>query len=230
MQELLLFPLGLIVGIVSTVSGGSSLISFPALLALGYSPVQANVTSTVGLSGVGIGSSIGFRNKLRDDREILTRLLVASALGGLIGGATLLAIGDKVFDAIVPFLLAFGSALILLQPWLTKTLTKHREDRDHIGNATLGTFITGAYNGFFGAGAGVLIVAVFVLFLRGGMQRAVTLKSVVAMFANLTAVLFFLVFAPVATLRQESWQFRVSLADGSERVLHKNSQINSYAS
>lgn len=194
----LLIAIGISSGAFGVVSGGASLISFPALLALGYSPIEANVTNSTGLATVGIGSSFAYRKRLREDLPLLINLLIVAAIGGLIGGILLLWSGERVFKAIVPGLLIVAALLVLLQPWLVKRVSKTHEARDRTKVAIVGTFFASIYSGYFGAGVGVVLVGIYGLTLAGSLQRSMALKVAVAWVSNLVCVIFFLMFGPVA--------------------------------
>lgn len=210
MHELGILLVGFFSGMAGPVGGVNSLVAFPGMLLLGYSPLQANVTNTVGgLVPAAIGASVSYRTHIDLQRRSLYWLVGLSILGGLAGGVLLQALGESVFRAAVPALLVGGSALILLQPFIVKRLTQAGEHRAHWRLVCAGTFVITIYSGYFGAGAGVLLVSLYGVMLVGGMQRANAVKSLMALSSNLAAALYFVFAAPV------DWRAALFLAPSS---------------
>jgi uncharacterized membrane protein YfcA len=121
---LLLTGVGLITGVVNTVAGGGSLLSFPALLALGYPPLIANVTNTVGVFPSSVGGAVGYRRELEGQASRWLLLAAVCAGGSLLGAWLLLILPDATFEAAVPALIGAASLLVLVQPWLTRSLPR----------------------------------------------------------------------------------------------------------
>lgn len=198
MHELALLIVGFFAGLSGPIGGVNSLVAFPGMLVLGYTPLQANVTNTVGgLVPAAIGASLSYRTHIDIERPVLFRLSLLGVLGGIIGGALLLVLGESVFRTAVPALLIGGSALILLQPLVVKRLAKQGAHATHMRVAMIGTFIITIYTGYFGAGAGVLLVGLYAVMLAGGMQKANALKSLIALVSNLAAALYFVAAADI---------------------------------
>ncbi len=99
---LAIFAAGLAAGTVNVIVGSGSLVTFPTLLALGYPPLLANVSNTVGLVPGSVSATVAYRRELHGQRDRLIRLGSASLLGGLIGAILLLGLGQSVFRAAVP--------------------------------------------------------------------------------------------------------------------------------
>ena len=191
----LLFVAGIGGGLCGSIAGLASLATYPALLLIGLPPVAANVTNTVALVFTSIGSVSGSLPELRGQRSALKRLMPMAVLGGAGGAAMLLSIPAEGFENVVPVLLA-GAAVVIALP-----------KRDRVAQAGRGITRTVLesiallaiclYGGFFGAAAGVLMLA---LFLRTGSQslaHANATKNVVLGVANGVAALIFIVFAPI---------------------------------
>ncbi|HYO01245.1 MAG TPA: sulfite exporter TauE/SafE family protein [Mycobacterium sp.] len=191
----LLFVAGIGGGLVGSIAGLASLTTYPALLLIGLPPVTANVTNTVALVFNGVGSVSASLPELRGQRSALKRLVPAALVGGAAGAALLLAIPAKGFENVVPILLAASAVLIALP------------ERDRVAGAPRGAsriLLEGiavlaicVYGGFFGAAAGVLLLA---LFLRTGSEslaRANATKNVVLGVANGVAAVIFIAFAPI---------------------------------
>src|SRR5687768_6444041 len=119
---LAILAVGLAAGTINTIVGSGSLITFPTLLALGYAPVVANVSNTVGLVTGSISGAIGYRRELDGQRPRVRVLGVASATGGLAGALLLLALPASVFENVVPVLILIACVLVALQPRLAARL------------------------------------------------------------------------------------------------------------
>ncbi len=119
---LVLAGVGLATGVVNTVAGGGSLLSFPALLALGYSPLVANVTNTVGVAPSSMGAALGYRRELKGQAGRWVLLAAICIAGSLLGAWLLLVLPSSIFEATVPALIGTASLLVLLQPWLARSL------------------------------------------------------------------------------------------------------------
>jgi uncharacterized protein len=188
---------GLAAGTINTVVGSGSLITFPTLLAVGLPPVVANVSNTVGLVPGGVSGAWGYRRELIGQRSRLLRLGACSFVGAIAGAVLLLELPESAFEAIVPALILLGCVLVVIQPWLVRWVGD-RPRHDH-GGPLLWVLIlmTGAYGGYFGAGQGVLLIAVLGLGLTDSLQRLNAAKNVLAGIANVVAGLVFVVVADV---------------------------------
>jgi len=191
---------GLAAGTLNTIVGSGSLITFPTLLALGYPPVVANVSNSVGLVAGSVSGAVGYRRELAGQRGRLTVLGVASAAGGLTGAVALLVLPDQVFRSIVPILILVACVLVVAQPALSRrVVARGGADRPHGGVLLfVAVFATGVYGGYFGAAQGVILVALLGIFLDDGIQRLNAAKNVLAALVNGVAALVFVLFAPVA--------------------------------
>src|SRR4051794_8985655 len=159
-------------GTINTVVGSGTLITFPVLLAFGYSPVTANVTNTVGLVPGAAAGAYGYREELRGQWRRTGRLACASFAGGVAGAVLLLVLPASAFKAIVPLFIAVALVLVVLQPRLSAWLaTRGRTPTPQAGVAVmLGVFGTGVYGGYFGAGQGVPLLAVLGVRLPGALE------------------------------------------------------------
>jgi len=201
---------GMAAGTINTVVGSGTLVTFPTLLALGYPPVLANVSNTVGLVPGSLSGAIGYRRELEGQKVRLVRLGVASVLGGVTGGVLLLALPAEAFDAIVPALVALGCALVAAQPLVARMVAAPHDAPAH-GSlwVWLGVLLVGIYGGYFGAAQGVLLVAILGIGLNESLQRLNAAKNVLAVLVNAVAALLFVVVAHVA------WAVVLLLAGGS---------------
>jgi hypothetical protein len=188
---------GLAAGTINTVVGSGSLVTFPTLLAVGLPPVVANVSNTVGLVPGGVSAAWGYRRELAGQRSRLLRLGACTSLGAVAGAVLLLVLPESAFEAIVPVLILLACVLVVVQPWLVRWLGD-RPRHDHGGPFVwLLIALTGAYGGYFGAGQGVLLIAVLGLGLNETLQRVNAAKNVLAGIANLVAGAVFVVVADV---------------------------------
>ena len=183
-------------GMVNALAGGGTLITFPTLMALGVPAVAANVTNTVALCPGYVGGTLAQRKHLAGQKKRLLMLLPAGAVGGLIGGFLLLLSGEKLFSALVPFLILLASILLALQDpmkaWLQKRLAQ--SDQKSLPESAAVLPIAGAavYGGYFGAGLSVIILATLGLVLEDSLTRLNAIKQFIAFSANLAAAIFFL--------------------------------------
>ena len=115
---------GLAAGVMNTIAGAGSLITFPTLLALGFPPVLANVSNNIGLVPGNVSGIVAYRRELVGQRDRLVRLAPASLLGGVTGAVLLLALPGTVFRAAVPFLILLASGLMMAQPRLARRLNR----------------------------------------------------------------------------------------------------------
>jgi uncharacterized membrane protein YfcA len=199
---------GVVAGAVNAIVGSGSLVTFPTLLAVGYSPVVANVSNTVGLVFGGISGAWGYRRDLRGQQRRVLTLAGGSAIGALVGGILLLELPSSVFDAVVPILILLSVALMAFKPGAGGDGFRAAE-RDHVTPATGGTFLTGIYGGYFGAAQGVILLAVLRLAFADDLQRLNAVKNVLAGVANAVAAVLFIAVADVA------WEAAALIAGGS---------------
>jgi uncharacterized membrane protein YfcA len=191
----LLLLAGAAAGLIGSVAGLASLFSYPALLAVGLSPVQANVTNTVSLVWSAVGSALGSRVELTGQGLRLRSLMAAAALGGLTGGGLLLLTPADAFEVVVPWLIALASVMVLVAP-APDELAAHTA-----GGAgpllVVGIFFIGIYGGYFGAAAGVMMLALLLVATPDTTVRAIAAKNVLLGVANGVAALSFALLGPV---------------------------------
>jgi uncharacterized membrane protein YfcA len=198
--ELAVLGAGLAAGTLNTIVGSGSLITFPTLLALGYPPVVANVSNTIGLVPGSISGAVGYRRDLEGQRARITRLGIASVAGGLTGGVLLLVLPALVFRTVVPVLILVACLLVAFQPRLSRRVAAgDGPGRPHGGpRLFVAVYATGVYGGYFGAAQGVILIALLGIFVDDGLQRLNAAKNVLAALVNGVAALLFVAFAHVA--------------------------------
>jgi len=194
-KALILIGVGVAAGVFNGVAGGGTLLTFPTLLALGVPALTANVTSAVGVLPSYLGGIAGFRVEIAGQRSAIRRLLPASLLGGALGAVALLTTPASSFREIVPWLVAFATLLFALQPLLLHAL--RHVAHDHPTRRLFlqaGTGLTALYGGYFGAGMGIMLLAVFGLALAATMAELGGLRSVISILVNgLAAAIFIFV-------------------------------------
>jgi uncharacterized membrane protein YfcA len=197
---LAIFGAGLAAGTINTIVGSGSLISFPTLLALGYEPVVANVSNTIGLVPGSVSGTVGYRRELRGQRARIRALAAASVAGGLTGGILLLILPGSVFREVVPILILVACVLVAFQPRLARRAAERSGPRhEHGGPLLLLTiFATGIYGGYFGAAQGIILIALLGIFLDDSIQRLNAAKNLLAALVNGVAAVLFIVAADVA--------------------------------
>lgn len=195
LHVVLLVLTGVAAGLVSTIVSLASLVSYPALLAMGLPPVAANVTNTVSLVFTGLGSVAGSRRELAGQgRRVLMIGPMAAACGAL-GALILLSTPPGAFTIAAPVLIAAASAAILAQPALAmRTRTAGRPPSRWW---VVGVAASAVYIGYFGAAGGVLMLASLGGLLADELIRLNALKNAVGVFANGVAAAGFIAFGPV---------------------------------
>jgi uncharacterized protein len=202
LECVLVLAAGVFAGAINTVVGSGTLVTFPVLLAVGYSPVVANVSNTLGLVPGSVSGAIGYREELAGQHRRMVVLGTASLLGGITGAVLLLSLPGSAFEAIVPALIALALVLVVAQPRLSRALAERRTARPHGGPLLWsGIFGTGVYGGYFGAAQGVILLALLGITIPNeDLQRLNALKNVLAAIVNGIAAVVFLFFASVAWL------------------------------
>ncbi len=192
---------GFIAAGLNGVVGTGSLVSFPVLLAAGYSPVVANVTNTIVLCPGYLGNCIGFRHAIDKADRASYLTYATSGIGGLVGALALVSLPEGVFTHVVPFLIVSGAVLMYFQPKLNARLNIGSGDplkRSHLASLGLATFGTGVYAGYFGAGASVLFMAIAGIFLTGNLHRMAAFRSLLTLLSNLVAAVVFVLVSHIA--------------------------------
>jgi uncharacterized membrane protein YfcA len=196
---------GIGAGVMNALVGAGTLLTFPTLLLLGYPPVLANVSNTVGLFPGSFMASIGYRATLRGRGPVVLRLLVAAVIGGLTGGALLVLLPGRAFDAIVPWLLILAAVLAALQPRIAAAVAVRRAARGSVEGVASpvgpGVFLlialTGVYGGYFGAAQGVILLVILGLALGGPINELNGVKNILGGTINLVAAVLFIAISEV---------------------------------
>jgi uncharacterized protein len=201
----LLVVAGVAAGLSGSMAGLASLFSYPALLAVGLSPTVANQTNTIALATSSVGAMVGSRPELRGQRTRVLRLLPLTITGGAIGALLVLVTPPDAFALIVPFLVAGASVVLLVRPRPDAVPVASRRGRFATRAAVLAV---GVYSGYFGAAAGVVMMALLVRALADTLVRVNAVKNVLLGASNAVAAIGFIVFGDVA------WSAAVPLTIG----------------
>ena len=183
-------------GFVNAIAGGGTLISFPALIAVGVPPVAANVTNTVALVPGYLGATFAQIKDLVGQERRLRLLIPTGALGGIVGGLLLLNTSEKLFAQLVPYLILLAAFLLAIQDIVRKWVARRIEASG--GSAaneawSIGpVFLASIYGGYFGAGLSVIILAVLGLVIDDTLTRLNGLKQIIAFSVNVAAAIFFI--------------------------------------
>jgi len=204
-------------GMVNSLAGGGTLLTFPSLLAIGVPALSANVTNTIALLPGYMGGIIAQRRELSGQHRRLSAFLPAGLLGGITGGVLLLATGERLFRALVPFLILLATALLALQEPVRRWLLRHiagpvsrggagspRSESDPASRGGTARYPAGleglavpmvalaaVYGGYFGAGVGVILMAVLGLLVHDSLGRLNALKQTISLAANCAAAIYF---------------------------------------
>jgi uncharacterized membrane protein YfcA len=199
-EQLAVLVTGFGAGILTSTVGVASLLSFPVLVAVGLPPVVANASNTIGMTPAGLSGSFGYRRELREHPRVTAVVLLTCAMGSVAGALLLLALPPGVFEAIVPWLILGTSVLVGIQPWISSRLKARRgadvPDRVHMSPmTTVWATLTGVYGGYFGAGSGVMMMAVLGFGTDLQLRIVNALKTLAVMAANVVATVIFLFLA-----------------------------------
>lgn len=195
----LLVAAGIAAGLSGSIAGLASLFSYPALLAVGLPATAANVTNTISLAVSSVSSVASSRPELVGQAPVLRRLAVICALGGAAGAGLLLVTPGGVFQRLVPFLVGGASIALLARPRVDIELAVHSVGRPSV-RVLLGVLAVAVYGGYFGAAAGVLMLALLLAALPESLVRVNALKNVLLGLANVIAAVGFALFGPVSWL------------------------------
>lgn len=176
MEMILLIAAAFGAGILNTVAGGGTFLTFPALVFSGLPPVMANATSTVAVFPGYLGGAIGFKQELRGfERKQLMRLIIITLAGGLAGSGLLLVSSNEAFAVVVPFLLLAATFAFLFGDWVRQWAAA--KARSMAPEGALGLFVVAIYGGYFNGGLGIVLLALFALWGMTDLNRMNALKS-----------------------------------------------------
>lgn len=216
-DSLLVLAAGVAAGVINSVVGSATLLTFPLLLSLGVPPVVANVSNNIGLVPGALFGAVAYRRELAGQRSRLLRWGLAAVAGSLLGSVLLLALPSDAFEAVVPALVLLGVGLVVAGPpvsrWVARRAPEGRVTSDGIlpeprwlSPAVVGT---GVYGGYFGAAQGVMLIALLGVGYSTDLHRVNAVKNALAAAINGVAGLLFALVADV------DWWIALLLAVGS---------------
>jgi uncharacterized membrane protein YfcA len=217
-QSLTVAVVAFAAGAINSVAGGGTLITFPALLGIGLTGQQANVTSTLALWPGSVGGFLGHRRNLAGTRTFAARLIPPSIAGALVGAGLMLATPKGLFGHLVPYLILTATLLMLANDPLSKYLQQaqgqHRGSAWWTG-AILFQFAVAIYGGYFGAGIGILMLAALGLLGLSDIHQMNGLKNFLSLSINGVAILAFLVYEWAFHPGYIAWRTVLLMAGGA---------------
>ena len=182
-------------GFVNALAGGGTLITFPVLIALGIPPVAANVTNTIALCPGYFAGTYAQKQDFFKMKKLLGLIIPAAVLGGITGGILLIYTPEKAFSTMIPYLIFAASAILALQIPLKKRLSR-RNKKTNSGKTnplllSVLVFFAAVYGGYFGAGLGVILMAVLGLMLQESLTHINALKQATSFVINIIAAVYF---------------------------------------
>ncbi|MCC6744367.1 MAG: sulfite exporter TauE/SafE family protein [Acidobacteria bacterium] len=189
----LLLAIAFVAGAVNSIAGGGTLLTFPTLVLTGMDPVVANATSTVALWPGTIGAILGYRAELKEGSALLLPLAIPSLIGGVTGAVLLLQTPSDLFEWIVPFLMMFATLLFAVHGPIRDRIFGDAGSRSRRwwAVALCLQFAISVYGGYFGAGIGVLMLALLGVIGLEDLNAMNSIKVVNGMLINLVAVATF---------------------------------------
>ncbi|MDI1428038.1 sulfite exporter TauE/SafE family protein [Polyangium sorediatum] len=186
-----LFAVGFVASSINAVAGGGSLLSFPLLVAFGVPPLAANATNAVALWPGSLASAYGFRDQLARTKPHLRYLTLPTITGALLGAWLLTHTPERLFDFVVPLLVLLATLLLAFQARIRKAALGQKA-RVPVALGIFLQFLVSVYGGYFGAGMGIVMLAVFGLFIEGTLHELNAMKAWLGVAINLVASMFFL--------------------------------------
>jgi len=209
-EQLAILAAGLAAGAVNTVVGSGTLITFPVLLATGLPPVTATVSNALGLVPGSISGALGYRAELAGQGRRIRGLAVGALIGAVTGALLLLTLPASAFEMIVPALVGLAVVLVLIQPWLVRTVRRHGAAQREGGPLLFtGMTLASVYGGYFSAGQGIVYVALMGMLLDEPLKRLIAVKNVLVAVVNAVAATVFLFVADF------DWEAVLLIAAGS---------------
>jgi len=202
LSYVLIAAAALVAGVINSMAGGGTLISFPTMVWLGRPPIMANATNAVALWPGSLSAMFGYRDDMRRVRRWLYLLTIPSVAGGALGAILLLHTTEKTFSRLVPFLILGATLLLAAQELISRKLNLIAKAHE---NPTAGwvvfvfTFqlLVGLYGGYFGAGMGILMLAALGFIGLTDLHEMNGLKNLLAVGINGVAAIYFAISGAV---------------------------------
>jgi uncharacterized membrane protein YfcA len=191
-----------VAGAMNSVAGGGSFLSFPALVFAGVPAISANATNNAAMWVGTIGSARGYREEIASHRGLLLPVICVSIVGSLIGACLLLVTPQALFERLIPWLLLFATVVFVLSPRITRTPATPR----HAPWQIAAQFAVAVYGGYFGAGMGIMMLAVLAFSGLPSFNAQNAIKNVLAVSINGVALI------PFVLARIVDWRFALPMA------------------
>ena len=206
----LLFGTAAVAGAVNAIAGGGTLLSFPAALAWGLPSPVANATNAIAMSPASLTSAWAYRRELAGARPLVLSLVIPTLVGGVAGAMIMRRTPERVFDAIVPWLVLGATLAILLQRAIpTRAADAGPPSVRRRALAIAAQLGVGLYGGYFGAAMGIVMLAVLALIAPGDIQHRNAVKNVLSALINGVASFYFVIAGLV------SWRAAVLMTPGA---------------
>jgi hypothetical protein len=191
----LLAVVAAIAGAINSVAGGGSFLTFPSLIFAGVPPIVANATNNTAMWVGVLGSVRGYRREIRQYRGTIVPAMVISLAGSLIGAILLLRTPPSIFERMIPWLLLFATVVFALSPYFTK---EHKAANPHAPWQLVLQFVVAIYGGYFGAGIGILMLAILSFSGLPNMNAMNGIKNMLSAVINGVALVPFVIAGIVA--------------------------------
>ncbi|MDO1583954.1 sulfite exporter TauE/SafE family protein [Rhizobium oryzicola] len=185
----LLLAAGFLSGAVNAIAGGGTFLTFGALTLAGIAPISANATSSIVQFPGYVTSTLAYVQELKRSGKTVIILSIVSIAGGIAGALILLSLSNPSFRALVPWLLAGATAIFAAGPWLKPSAST--EHPSTTPSSLIAQFLTAIYGGFFGAGMGIMMLAMLGLTAGGSYHHLNALKNLLAMMIAGVAIIIF---------------------------------------
>lgn len=192
-----------VAGIINSVAGGGSFLSFPALIVAGVAPIPANATSSAALWVGNVGSARAYAPALRGQRALLVPVLAVSVAGALLGAMLLIRTPAPIFERLIPWLLLFATVVFAASPLIHRP---QRQQPSHASWQLAAQFLVAVYGGYFGAGMGILMLAILSFTGFPSFNAANAVKNVLSVAINGVALVPFII------VRIIDWRFALPMA------------------
>ena len=217
-QAGLILVAGVWAGLINTIVGSGTLVTFPVLVTMGVPPVTATMSNAMGLIAGNLTGAWNYRAELRGLRGTLLKLLPCSIVGGAIGAGLLMVLPEEVFSYVAPALIVVALFFVVFQPRLQGIVRQRKEAQtQEIADAARAhgeepaqldpnslpqppilyvlVFIAGIYGGYFVAAQGVLLLGILGVFLLASMQSANAVKIFLVAAVNIVAAVSYILFS-----------------------------------
>lgn len=216
---LLVFVTAVAAGAMNSIAGGGTLLTFPLLIWLGLDGKMANATSTIGLWAGSLGGAWGYRSEVMHQSALFWPFFLSSLLGGIVGSLVFLYTEKGTFNDIVPWLILIATLMFASQSVLKKLIGKKGETHFHPNRWPLVAgiqFLVGIYGGYFGAGMGILMLAILALLGLTNIHRMNGIKNIAATVINGVTIIFFVSYSLLDPNRvQIHWPIAVAMLIGA---------------